>query len=469
MVVGEIAEPVDLLVVGGGPGGYAAALRAAQLGRDVTLVERGGPDALGGSCLHVGCIPSKALIELATAAERTRSLAPAGLVCGDVGVDLTRFQPWKTGITSGLSRGVAQLLAARQVRVMHGTLNFSQPGRAAVSTDEGKVEFLEYRDVIVATGSRPSELPSLPCDGERVLDSTGALALEEVPASLAVVGAGYIGLELGTAFAKLGAKVTFVEALDRILPTVDPALCAPVARRLRKLGVDVHLNARARELDGGDLVVDGPDGELRVPAEKVIVAIGRRPNTDGLGLSEGGVPLRPDGLVAVGPDRRAAEHVAAIGDIVEGPALAHKAMREGIVAAEALSGESAEFDPAAIPVVVFCDPEIATAGLTEDEARDAGLDVAVGTFAWRASGRAATVGERDGFVRLVSDRETDRIVGVHAVGPHASELIAEGTLAIEMVASPEDVAGTIHAHPTLAEGLGEAAELLAGRPLHMTA
>ncbi|MBX5469383.1 MAG: dihydrolipoyl dehydrogenase [Thermoleophilaceae bacterium] len=467
MVVGELAEPVDLLVVGGGPGGYAAALRAAQLGREVTLVERGGPEALGGSCLHVGCIPSKALIELASGVERTRALGAAGLVCPEVSVDLGRFQEWKRGIVAGLAGGVEQLLSRRGVRVVHGSLRFNQPGRAALTTPDGDVRFLEFRQAIVATGSRPVELAALPFDGERVLDSTGALALDAVPASVAVVGAGYIGLELGTALAKLGASVTIVEALDRILPTVDAALAAPVERRLRGLGIELCLGALARELGDRELVLETPDGERRVPAERVVVAVGRRPNTDDLGLPEAGVQVGPDGLIPVGPDRRATERVAAIGDVVAGPALAHKAMREGIVAAEALSGEPAEFDPAAIPAVVFSDPEIATAGLTEAEARAEGLDVQVSTFPWAASGRARTLGERDGFVRLVADRASDRIVGVHAVGPHASELVAEGTLAIEMVASPDDVAGTIHAHPTLSEALGEAAEVLAGRPLHV--
>jgi dihydrolipoamide dehydrogenase len=468
MVVGELAEPVDLLVIGGGPGGYVAAIRAAQLGREVVLVDRGGPAGLGGVCLHVGCIPSKALIELATAVRRTRELEPAGLTIGGLEVSLERFQAWRDELCAGLARGVGELLAAGGTRVVHGDARFNRPDRVVVRTPEDRVLFLEFEHAIVATGSRPIELPGLPFDGERVLDSTGALALTAVPESVAVVGAGYIGLELGTALAKLGARVTVVEALDDVLPTVDAALSAPVLRRLRELGVDVRLGSTAERLDGEALVVRGPDGEARVPAERVVVAVGRAPNTGELGLAAAGVPVGEDGLIAVGEDMRATERIAAIGDVVAGPALAHKATAEAAVAAEALSGRPAAFDATAIPVVVFTDPEVASAGLSEAEARDAGMDARVATFPLAASGRAATLGARDGFTRVVADAATDRIVGVHVVGPHASELAAAGTLAVELMAAPGDLAGTIHPHPTLSEGLHEAAELLLGHPVHVT-
>jgi dihydrolipoamide dehydrogenase len=288
-----------------------------------------------------------------------------------------------------------------------------------------------------------------------------------VPASVAVVGAGYIGLELGTALAKLGARVTVVEALDRVLPTVEESLTAPVLRRLQALGVDLRLRTTAQRLDVGALVVSGPDGEDRVEAELVVVAVGRYPNTDDLGLAEAGVAVRADGLVEVGADMRATERIAAVGDVVAGPALAHKATAEAAVAAEALSGRPAAFDARAIPVVIFTDPEIGSVGLGEVEARDAGLDAVVATFPLAASGRAATLGARDGFTRIVADAATDRVVGVHVVGPHASELVAGGALAIELMAAPGDVAATIHPHPTLSEGLREAAELMLGHPLHV--
>jgi dihydrolipoamide dehydrogenase len=465
-VVGEFADQVDLLVIGGGPGGYVAALRAAQLGREVTLVERAGPGGLGGVCLQVGCIPSKALIELADGAHRARAPAPAGLAVRGVEVSLERFQAWRAQLCGRLTRGVAGLLAAAGVRVVHGEARFNRPDRVAVRTPQDAATFFEFRHAIVATGSRPIELPGLPLDGHRVLDSTDALALTELPASLAVVGGGYIGLELGTAFAKLGARVTIVEALDRLLPSVDPSLTAPVLRRLRALGVDVRLATTAERLDGDRLVVRGPSGDDAVSAERVVLAVGRAPNTGDLGLAAAGVRVGPDGLVPVGADQRATETIAAVGDVVAGPALAHKATAEAIVAAEALSGRRAAFDATVVPVVAFTDPEVASVGLSEDEARAAGFAVRSATFPLSASGRAGTLGARDGFTRIVADAATDRVVGVHVVGPHAGELIAGGALAIELLAAPADVAGTIHPHPTLSEGLHEAAEMLLGRPIH---
>jgi dihydrolipoamide dehydrogenase len=467
MVVGEFADFTDLLVLGGGPGGYAAAIRAAQLGRQVTLVDRAGPAGLGGVCLQVGCIPSKALIELANAAHRTSELQHAGLSAEGVTVSLERFQAWRGELCAGLARGVGELLEHGNVRVVHGEARFNRPDRVAVRTPDDQVVFFEFDHAIVAAGSRPIELPGLPFDGERVLDSTGALALSAVPATVAVVGAGYIGLELGTALAKLGARVTVVEALDRILPTVEASLTAPVLRRLRALGVDVRLRTTAQRLEDEELVVAGPDGEERVEAERVVVAVGRVPNTDELGLAAAGVAVDSEGLIEVGEDMRATERIAAVGDVVAGPALAHKATAEAAVAAEALSGRPAAFDARAIPIVIFTDPEVASVGLGEAEAREAGLDPVVATFPLAASGRAGTLGARDGFTRIVADAATDRVIGVHVVGPHASELVAGGALAIELMAAPGDVAATIHPHPTLSEGLREAAELLLGHPLHV--
>jgi len=486
MVVGELAESADLLVIGGGPGGYAAAIRAAQLDREVTLIERNGAAGLGGVCLHVGCIPSKALIEIAGAAHRTSELGPAGLQVSDVSVSLHRFQAWRGELCARLARGVGELLARGDVRVVHGEARFNRPDRVAVRTPDDRALFFEFEHAIIATGSRPIELPGLPFDGGRVLDSTAALALEETPRSVAVVGAGYIGLELGTALAKLGARVTVVEALDRVLPTVDESLTAPVLRRLRALGVDLRLRATAQRVDGDSLVVAGPHGEDRVEAEKVVVAVGRRPNTDELGLEAAAIRLAPSGdngaredrggpvaaagsgLIPVADDMRATACIAAIGDVVAGPALAHKATAEAAVAAEALSGRPAAFDAQAVPEVIFTDPEIGTVGLTEEQARAAGMDPVAATFPLAASGRAGTLGERDGFTRIVTDRATDRVVGVHIVGPHASELVAGGALAIELMAAPGDLAATIHPHPTLSEGLREAAALALGHPIHVS-
>jgi dihydrolipoamide dehydrogenase len=465
MVVGEIAEPVDLLVIGAGPGGYVAAVRAAELGREVVVAERGGAEGgLGGACLHVGCIPSKALIELAQARQRTETMAAAGLRVEAGDVDLAAFQDWKGSIVEGLADGVERLFERHGVRTIEGTARFAGRDRVAVTMPDGSGRFLEFQDAILAAGSRPIALPKLPFDGDRVLSSTGALALDAVPSSLAIVGAGYVGLELGIAFAKLGADVTVVEALDRVLPSVDVTLTKPVIRRLGELGIELLLGSRVERLHDDGLVVEGSDGERTLAPERVIVAVGRAPNTQELGLEAADLRVDDQGLIAVDNRRLAAPHIAAIGDLTAGPALAHKASAEAKVAAEALCGRPAAFDPMAVPVMAFTDPEIASAGLTEAQAREAGLDVAVGSSSFTSNGRAATLGEPAGFIRTVVDRSADRIVGVHAVGPHASELIAEATLAIEMVASPEDVLGTIHAHPTLSEGLPASLAQVDDRP-----
>jgi len=457
MVVGELAEHVDVLVVGAGPGGYVAAARAAELGREVMVVDRGGREGgLGGACLHVGCIPSKALIELAAGRDHVEKLRGRGLVCEAPGVDLAAFQVHRREIVDTLAGGVAGLLARHGVRHVVGELRFNRPDRAAVLLPGGMSLFVEFDHVIVATGSRPAPLPGLPFDGERVLDSTGALALPRLPETLAVVGAGYIGLELGMAFARLGTRVTVAEALGRVLPSVPERLTRPVVRRLAELGVDLRLRTLARGIDGGELLLDGPDGPARIPAEHVVVAAGRRPNTDELGLDRAGIPVDAAGLIPVDLQRRASRTAFAVGDVTAGPALAHKASAEGRVAAEALCGLPAAFDPAAIPQVVFTEPEIATAGLTEEQARAAGMDPETRAIPLATSGRAATLGARDGSAQIVVDRASDRIVGVHLVAPHASELIAEGVLAVELLAAPEDLRATIHPHPTLSELLHDA-------------
>ena len=467
MVVGEIAEGVDLLVVGGGPGGYAAAIHGAQLGREVVLVERDGERGLGGTCVRVGCIPSKALIELAESCHRSRSWAARGLEADNVRVDLQRFQPWKDELVAGLTRGVDRLLRHHRVRVVRGVATFNKPNRAAVDTEDGKVTFFEFRSAIVATGSMPIELRELPRDGELVLDSSDALSLTEVPRRLVVVGAGYIGVEIGTAFAKMGSKVTVVEALDRPLPTMEPALGRAVLRSLTALGVEVLADARVvGRIEEGVVVRVGGE-ERTVLGDRVIVAVGRRPLAREVGIETTGARLDERATVVVDPGRLASKNVAAIGDLTPGPALAHKATAEAEVAAMSVSGKAASFDPAAIPAVVFSDPEIASVGLTEEEGRALGLDVRTVQFPLSASGRAAIIGQQTGFARLVVDASSDAVVGAHLAGPHVSELAAEVALAVEMAASPEDLAGTIHPHPTISEAVHEAALLAVGRPLHM--
>ncbi|GAA1264151.1 dihydrolipoyl dehydrogenase [Pseudonocardia aurantiaca] len=458
MVVGEIAEAVDLLVVGAGPAGYTAALHAARRGRDVTLVDRDGTDGVGGVCLRVGCIPSKALIELADLGARA---AAAGL--GLAAPDLGAFQARKRAIVAELTDGIRSMLGGADVRVLGGELRFTRPDQAVVRTPDGRAAFVEFRDVVLATGSRPTVLPGLVPDGQRVLDSTGALDLAELPAAVAVVGAGYIGVELGTALAKLGAAVTLVEAAGRVLPEIDAALVRPVARRLAQLGVAVLTGAAAGEHRDGLLHVRQGEQETAVKADVVIVAAGRVPNTDQLGLDRLGVTPGPDGRIPVAPDRTVRPHVAAIGDVSPGPALAHKGYAEAPVAVDALCGERVAFQPAAVPAVVFGDPEIATVGLTAAAARAEGLDPVVTTVPMAANGRALTLGAPHGTVQLVTEAGTGVVLGLHVAGPHASELVAAGTVAIEMGATALDLADTIHVHPTVSEQVQEAAKVAVRR------
>ena len=446
--MGEAAEPVDLLVIGGGPGGYTAALRAAALGRAVTLVERG---PVGGVCLNVGCIPSKMLIDTAGAVDTASRLTG---VPGEP--DLRTWQGERAKVVGDLGAGITELLRRAGVRTVSGSARFTGRNRVAVTRPDAAATFLQFRHAVIATGSRPQGPAGL--GGPGLLDSTATLALDEVPRALVVLGAGYIGIELATAFAKLGSEVTVLEVRDRILPGLPAMLAGPVARRLTELGVTVHTGAKAVDVTERHVRFEVGRRPHTAAAEKVLVATGRRPNTDNLGLEAARVPVDPAGLIAVGIDMRVpGTDIAAIGDVVAGPALAHKATAEAEVAAEALSGRPAAFDPVAVPVVVFSDPEIASAGHTVESARAAGMRATATTVPSTAIGRAVALNARHGFTQVVVDTDRDVIVGVHLAGPHASELIAEGVLALEMAASPGDLAATVHPHPTLSEGLHLAA------------
>lgn len=465
MVVGEIAESTDLLVVGGGPGGYAAALWAAQKGREVTLVEQRPPGELGGVCLQEGCIPTKLLIEVSGhLADRDR-LADLG-VHGDLRFDMPTFQRRRRDVVDRLSQGVSGLLSDRTVAVRHGSFRFTRPGNGVVRTPDDQAGFLEYRDVIIATGSRPCEIPTLPFDHAFVLKSSELLALEQVPPTLLVVGGGYIGVELGTAYAKLGSQVTIIEQADELLPATDRRLVAPVRQRLRELGVTVATATTVTGASSHTVHTVGPDGTRDLAVDVVLVSAGRRPNTDELGLRSIGVESRADGRLEVAGDRRLQRHVAAIGDVTPGPALAHKATAEAQVAVDALCGVPTDFDPAAIPEVVFSDPPIATTGLTLGQATSQGHAASSARFPLTALGRAVANGRTTGFAQVVFDH-TGVVLGVHLVGSAAPELIAEAGLAIEMGATVEDLALTVHPHPTLSEQLSEVAHVAAGTPLHV--
>jgi dihydrolipoamide dehydrogenase len=449
VVVGEVARPVQVLVVGGGPGGYTAAARAAELGKEVVLVER---DRLGGVCLNSGCIPSKALLQAARDLERVAALADRGIGASPT-LDLAALQAWKQAVVDRLVDGVGRLLA--RVEVVAGTARLLDRHRVAVESAE-QVAHFRFEHAVLATGSRPRALPELPVDGERVLDATGALALERVPATLAVVGGGTVGVELGTAYAKLGAKVTIVEAADRPLSGFDPELVREVERTLARLGVAVRTKTRVAGLDGDHLAVASPDGTERLPAERVLVAVGRRPNSDDLQLEEAGLAPAAGGHLQVDEQRRLAGELWAIGDLVAGPALAHKAMEEGRVAAEAIAGLPAGFDQA-VPLIAFTDPELASVGLSEAAAKQAGAEVVVGRARFAASGRAAILGEPGGLVKVVADRAGGVVLGVQLAGPEATDLVGEASLAVENALRAEDVARTVHPHPTLAEALADAA------------
>lgn len=491
MVVGDIAEGVEVLVIGGGPGGYVAAIRAASFGKDVTLVEA---DALGGVCLNRGCIPSKALISAADKYYQARhSFGDFGIDVSGATLDMSRMQAWKDSVVAKLTGGVSQLLKGRGVRVIQGKARFTAPDQVVVDTGgigEGTVH-LRFEHCIIATGSEPAPIPVLPVDGVTVLDSTGALALDTVPEELVIVGGGYIGVELGTVYAKLGSKVTIVEAMDRLLPGTDASLVQMVARRLRSLGVTMHLGAKALGLEDGTeagsgkgkgkgkgkaaaparvgVQVETKKGErLVLPADKVFVTVGRRPRSRDLGLENAGVKVDDRGFIPVN-DRQQTNvpNIYAIGDVAGQPMLAHKASKEGIVAAEVIAGRPAAMDAVAIPAVIFSDPEIAYVGLTPDDAKAQGRDVIVGKFPFAANGRALGSGDTTGFVQLVGDKETGVVLGAQIVGPEASNLIAEAGLAIELGATMEDIALTIHAHPTLAETMMEAAEMALGTPVHL--
>jgi dihydrolipoamide dehydrogenase len=456
------------LIVGGGPGGYVTAIRAGQLGVDAVLVEEA---ALGGTCLNVGCIPSKAIIHVAEAFDHARRQArstPFGLSVERPSIDFARTLEWKDGVVGRLRGGVAGLLKRHGVKTVRGRAVMLDGKTCRVETDTGP-QTIRAEHVVLATGSEPAPLDAIPFGG-RTISSTEALSLPEIPERLAVIGAGYIGLELGTAFAKLGSKVVVVEAEDRILPLYDAELTRPVARRLDALGVEVLTGAKARGLssDGGALTVGLAGGSERsIPADRFLVAVGRRPRTGGFGLER--LDLAMQGRFIRIDERCAASmrNVWAIGDVTGEPMLAHRAMAQGEMVAEIIAGRRRAFDKVAIPAVCFTDPEVVSVGASPDSARQAGHEIAVGLFPFQANGRALTLGDEQGFVRVTARADNHLILGVQAVGPGVSELSAAFGLALEMGARLEDVAGTVHAHPTLGEALHEASLKALGEALHI--
>lgn len=466
MVVGEIPEAVDLLVVGGGPGGYVAAIRAAHAGRSVLLVERAGAAGLGGTCLRDACIPSKALLEVADVLQRGAELGNAG-IHAEVSFDMAGWQSWREQLVSRLGRGISSLLASAGVTVLAGTLHFTRRRQAVIEVPEGTVRYVEFRDVIIATGARPRSLPHLPFDGVRVVDTAQILRRDSIPRSVVVVGAGRVGVELATTLAKLGSRVTLCERAASVLPTYDLEVSRPVQSRLRQLGVEVLVDSEV--VGGGDgtvrVVRDGEEGVIE--GDVVLAAVGRRPNTDDLGLDRLEARTDEDGYLVVAGNQLVREHVAAIGDCTAGHALAHRASAEAGVAVDALGGDEAVLPVEVIPDIVYGDPEVASAGLTLASARAEGVDVRTAKFPLSALGRAAmSAGASRGFARLVI-RDDNSVVGVQLVGPHATELIGTAVVALEMGAVVADLLECVPPHPSLTEVFREAARLAAGSPIHV--
>lgn len=468
MVVGSVSMGCQVVVIGGGPGGYVAAIRLAQLGKDVIVVER--RERMGGVCLNEGCIPSKALIHAADVAFEAGHAQDMGVTVEGVSVDIQQMVKWKDGIVDRLTGGVSFLFQKNGVEVVKGDAKFIGDRRLAVRTDDGVVD-LEFEQAVIATGSSPMPLNGFEVDGETVIGPTEALALQQIPEKLVVIGAGYIGLELGTVFRKLGSEVSVVEFLPDIFPTMDPDVGKTLKRSLKKLGIKLHLSHQALSLEQGSpsVVVAAhreKDEALRLDADKVLVSIGRVPNSKDLGLDDIGVVMDDRGFVNVNQKMQTnVPGIYAIGDVVGGALLAHKAYQEAKVAAEVICGQPAAFD-SVVPAVVYTDPEIATVGLGEVEAREAGYDVVTGSFAFKASGRAMSLDSTDGFVKAIADKETGQLLGMVAVGKGVSELVGEATLALEMGAFLEDVGLTIHPHPTMSEAVQEAVEAALGKAVH---
>jgi dihydrolipoamide dehydrogenase len=477
----------DAVVIGAGPGGYPAAIRLGQLKVKTAIIER---EYMGGVCLNVGCIPSKAVIHAAKMFDKLGHSDDIGItITGKPALDMAKLQAWKGGVVTKLTSGVRTLLKANKVEIFDGTATLGKPGpdghRITVKTATGE-QTLIAKNVVLATGSRPFEIPGFKIDQQRIIDSTGALALTAVPPRLIVIGGGYIGLELGMCYAKFGSKVTVVEALPRLLGTMDKDCVAVVERKLKKMGVEVLLETKARSWETkGDRAVltvelaSGKGGKgapgaqetktAAIDADKILLAIGRKPNSEGLGLEQAGVAIGKGGFVIADDQLRTnVPGIYAIGDLIGGMMLAHKATKEGEVVAEVIAGHKAAFDVRTIPAVVFTDPEISSTGLTEDEARAKGhTELKIGKFPFAALGRALSVNDTDGFVKVIADARTGELLGVHIAGNGGSDLISEATLAIEMGAVADDLRLTIHPHPTLSEGMMEAAAAAMGEAIHI--
>jgi dihydrolipoamide dehydrogenase len=450
----------QVLVLGGGPGGYTAAFRAADLGKQVTLVER--YPVLGGVCLNVGCIPSKTLLHVANVLNEAKELSPAGLKFVELEVNLEQLRDWKNKISSQLNSGLATLAKQRNVTVVNGTGRFLSDTQVQVDK-----EIIEFDQAIIAVGSQPVKIPSFPNDDPRLMDSTDALNLEDIPKKLLIVGGGIIGLEMATVYHALGSKITIVEMQDQIIPGCDKDLVKPLMAKIKKeyenIFVDTSVKSIEALIEGLKVTYEGKSAPESAVFDKVLVAVGRKPNGNLIDADKAGINVDERGFISVDKQQRTnVKHIFAIGDVVGNPMLAHKATHEGKIAAEVIAGMTSEWQALTIPSVAYTDPEIAWMGLTENDAKTQGIDYEKAAFPWAASGRSLCNGRKEGVTKLLSDKKTGRILGAGIVGTNAGELIAEAVLALEMGANVEDLALTVHAHPTLAETLGLTAEMIDG-------
>ncbi len=460
---------VDLLVIGAGPGGYPAAIRAGQLGLKTLVVEKG---MWGGTCLNIGCIPSKALISAGKTVEKTKKASVMGITVEGVSIDMKAMQAWKGGIVKKMTGGVRQLCKGNGCTLETGTATFTSSTTAQITPVEGEPYTVTFGSAVVATGSVPIQIPTFQFDEETILSSTGALDLDHVPDRIVVIGGGYIGLEMGQMLSKLGTQITVVEMGGQVMPGFDPEIVKIVARKMKKSKIKTLLSARAegwrKEGDGLVATVTHKGEQQDIPCDKILVTVGRKPFTTGLGLEAAGIQQDAHGFIPVDSQLRTnVPHILAVGDVTGNPMLAHRATKQGEVAAEVAAGKNVACDYKTVPAVVFTDPEIATAGLSEAEAKEKGFEVKVGKIPWAANGRALTQLETDGFVKVIADAADNQVLGIAIVGPNASDLISEAALAIEMDAFAEDIGLTIHPHPTLGEAVMEAANKVLGHAIHV--
>ena len=455
----------EVAVIGAGPGGYVAAIRLAQLGKNVVLVDK---DKLGGICLNYGCIPSKAMIYAAEFLDKIKKSENMGISVGKVTMDFSKMQDWKDGIVSKLNNGIEALCKQNKIRVVKGEAYFEGSNKLKV-TDGKNVGYVEFEKAIIAVGSRPVELQGFKFDGKKIISSTEALRLDKIPKNLVVIGGGYIGLELGTVYAKLGSKVSVIEMEGQILPGFDKEIVNVLQKNLEKLGIGIYINSRASRFENGKVTIDSKDkGNFAIDADNLLVAVGRIPVTDNIGLENTKVKLDGKGFIKADKNLRTNDgDIYAIGDVSIGPMLAHKASYQGKFVAEAIAGNKDSYENIVVPAVIFTDPEIATVGMDEKEAKDKGIRIKTGKFPFSVSSRAMTRNATEGFVKVIADEKSNKILGVQIVGSEASDLISEAALAIKMNATLDDLALTIHPHPTLSESLMEAAEATMGKAIHI--